>query len=101
MFAPAGTTYTPWNGSSTVAALLAANPGWSLQGTVVGFTTPSAGVFTGNTLSLNGIAGGANYDGVVIGWNGTYASFDAALSGGGAVGVSSKFTSGTGNPNTT
>lgn len=95
-WAPTGTAYTPWNASLTPAAWLAANPGWKLEGTPVGFTTPAAGKFNGGSLTLAGVTPGASIDYVVVGWTGTAASFEAAYAAGTFVGVSDKFTSATG-----
>jgi hypothetical protein len=98
-WAAAGTAYTPWSASLTPAAWYAANPGWSLGGSI-GFTTPAAGKFAGGAQTLTPLTPGGNIDYVVIGWTGSAASFDAALAANAMVGVSSKFSSGTGNPTT-
>ena len=98
-WAPTGTAYTPWTASMTPAAWYAANPGWTLDTHVTGFTTPAAGQFNGGTLTLATPAPGGTIDGVVVGWTGTATSFDAAIAAGSLVGVSGKFSSPTGNPN--
>ena len=64
---------------STLAAFLAANPGWQSVASV-GFTTPAAGRFNGGTVTLQGaITGGANAEYVIIGWTGAATTWDAAL----------------------
>jgi len=101
VWAPAGAAFTAWDGKSTAAAWLASNPAFSIAGVPVGFTTPAAGKFNGGTLTLTGqLAAGGNVDYVVMGWTGSAASFDAAVAAGSMVGISGKFSSGTGNPTT-
>jgi len=97
-WAPTGTAYTPWTTSLSGAQFYAANPGWVLSTPPTGFTTPGAGKFSGGTFTLQPLGAGGTIDYVVVGWTGSAANFDAAITGGGMVGVSSKFTSGTGNP---
>jgi hypothetical protein len=100
-WAPAGTAYQGWTGTSSAAAWFASNPGWTL-GPVVGFNTPSAGKFSGGTLTLTPLTpAGTGIDYVIIGWTGTHAGLDAALTANAMVGVSTKTPSGTGNPTTT
>jgi hypothetical protein len=97
-WAPTGTAYTPWTFSLTPAQWFAANPGWSL-GPVIGFTTPSAGKFNGGTVTLSALDRGGNIDYAIIGWTGSAQSLDAALASSSSnVGVSSRFTSATGDP---
>jgi hypothetical protein len=98
-WAAQGTAYTPWTAALSSAAWQTANAGWKLEN-AIGFTTPAAGKFTGGTLTLNPLNAGGAIDYVVVGWTGNYASFDAALTASAMANVSSKFTSGTGNPTT-
>jgi hypothetical protein len=97
-WAPSGSAYTPWAAGMTEAAFKTANPLWK-QEVTVGFTTPGAGKFSGGGLTLTPLTpAGGGIDYVIMGWTGTAASFDAALSGGAMLNVSGKFASGTGNP---
>jgi hypothetical protein len=96
-WAPAGTPYTPWSGS-TMAYWLAQNPGWAAVPAACGMNAPSAGRFNGGTMTLPTSTPGATVDCVIFGWTGTYSSFDEALFGNAMPGVSEKFTVTTGNP---
>ena len=98
-WAATGTSYVPWTASLSAGDWYTANSGWSL-GPVVGFTLPEHGKFDGGEITLSPLTAGGNIDYVVIGWTGNSASFDAALATTGYANVSSKFTSGTGNPTT-
>jgi len=98
-WAPAGTLYTPWTLSLTPSAWYAANPGWSL-GPVVGFSTPVAGKFNGGTMTLSPLAPGGTIDYVIAGWVGSYSTMDTAYAANSPVGVSTKFTTKTGDPTT-
>jgi hypothetical protein len=98
-WAASGAAYTPWTGSMSASAWYAANPAFTLAN-AVGFTTPSAGKFTGGTLTLSPLAAGGGIDYVIVGWTGAFASFDAALTANAMVGVSAKAGSTTGNPTT-
>jgi len=102
-WAAAGAAYTPWTTSMSAAQFYAANPAWVLQNpnSPTGFLTPSAGKFSGGQQTLQPLGAGGNIDYVVVGWTGSAATFDAAITGGAMVGVSGKFSSGTGNPLTT
>ena len=86
-WAATGTSYIPWTASLSASDWYAANAGWSL-GPMVGFTLPEHGKFDGGDITLSPLTAGGNIDYVVIGWTAGYAN------------VSSKFTSGTGNPTT-
>jgi hypothetical protein len=97
-WAATGTPYTYW-GYSSPSAWYAANPGWKLENPI-GFTTPTAGKFTGGTFILSPLSAGGSIDYVVIGWTGIHQSLDSAMAGNGYVAVSSRFTSATGNPTT-
>jgi hypothetical protein len=99
-WAATGTPYAPWTPSLTPAAWYAANPGWSL-GPVVGCGIPSPGRFNGGTLTLSPLAPGGTIDYVIAGWTGVFQFMDAALAGNALAGVSSKFTTATGNPTVT
>jgi hypothetical protein len=84
----------------TLEAFLGANPGWADIATV-GFTTPAAGRFNGGTVTLPNVAGGANAEYVIIGWTGTAATFDQAMSIAGTVfGSSPMLTTTTGSAGT-
>jgi hypothetical protein len=92
-YAPGGTAYTPWAGT-TASAWIALNPGWTL-GSSTGIS-PVAGRFNGGVLTLTGVAAGANADYVILGWAGAAASFDAAFAAGDQLNVSAKLTTPTG-----
>jgi hypothetical protein len=96
-WAATGTAYIPWTASLSAPDWYAANPGWS-SGPVTGFTLPEAGKFDGGEITLNPLTAGGSIDYVIVGWTGGSASFDEALATTGFANVSSKFTSGTGNP---
>ncbi len=101
-YAPAGTAYTAWdiNHPITPAAWYASNPGWILAASptiIAPLNNPVMfGKFNGGALTLTGINAGANIDYVVVGWLGSAPSFDAAYVNYQIVGVSPRFTSGTG-----
>jgi hypothetical protein len=99
-WAPAGSAYVAWQGSLSGAAWQLLNPLWKAENPI-GFTTPSAGKFTGGTLTLTPLAAGGGIDYVVMGWTGAATSFDAAIAANAMVNVSQKFGSATGNPTTT
>lgn len=88
-FAPNGTAYTAWAGT-TASAWINANPGWTLGPSTA--INPVAGRFNGGEITLNGIAAGNSADFVVLGWAGAAGSFDAAFAAGDMVNVSGKFT---------
>jgi hypothetical protein len=101
-FSALGTQAGPWFALSysSLEAFLAANPGWQSVATV-GFTTPAAGRFNGGTVTLPNVAGGANAEYVIIGWTGTAATFDQAMSIAGTVfGSSPMLTTTTGSAGT-
>lgn len=80
---------TPYNGYSgtTAAAWLVANPGWNLG--PIANIGPS-GRFNGNAVQLPGVTTSAEY--VILGWTGTYGTFDEAFAAGAMVNVSAKAT---------
>ena len=83
----------------TLGAFLAANPGWHSE--AVGGVNSANGIFNNGSVSLTGIAGGASAQYAVLGWSGTAATLDAAITGGAWVGESAIFTTTTGDPGTT
>jgi len=106
--APAGTALTALGslGASgfvpsytTLAGFLAANPGWVAYNIMN--IAPVAGRFSGATQTISPLAAGGNISYIAIGWTGTYANLDAALTAKTWLGQSAVFTSATGNPNTT
>jgi hypothetical protein len=84
---------------TTLTAFLAANAGWTSQ--LVGPVGAANGLFNNGTVSLTGIANGATANYLIIGWNGTAATYDAAVSGGAWLGTSGTATTTTGDPSTT
>jgi hypothetical protein len=68
---------------SSLAAFLAANPGWAPAvndyGAVPGLIAAAAGLFNCGIYTISNIAPGAYADYVLIAWTGTYSSCDAAL----------------------
>lgn len=97
---------------SSLSAFLTANPGWSVPDPALSSTTPAlmnfgAGLFNAGTLSLVGIAGGANANYAVIGWTGNFATYDLAYAAAFAnpaasfIGISAVATTATGNPGST
>jgi Immunoglobulin domain len=105
--APAGTALIPLINSpfggvnfSTLASWLAANPGWAaIATTEIG---PVAGIFNAGTATLWNVAPGTNAEYVIIGWTGSFPTFDAAIaSGNSSFGSSSLLTTATGNPTST
>jgi hypothetical protein len=104
--APAGTAFTSLGSLTgtgfaanytTLAAFLGANPGWTeISKTGIG---PAAGRFNGGNVTLQtAVAGGANAEYVIIGWTGSYASYDAAYAANAWMGSGPMLTTTTGNP---
>jgi len=83
----------------TLGAFLGANPGWHSE--AVGGVNSANGIFNNGAVSLTGIAGGGSAQYLIIGWTGTAATLDAAITGGAWVGESAVFTTTTGDPTTT
>src|SRR5664279_4368898 len=84
---------------SSLSGFLAANPGWVSVATT-GIAV-SAGLFSGGEQTIASIAPGANADYIVIGWTGSYASFDVAFAANAFLGESALLTTATGNPTLT
>ena len=67
---------------SSLASFLAANPGWALptnySGALPAPITAAPGIFNGGTYTIANIAEAAQADYFLIGWTGSYASYDAA-----------------------
>ena len=91
---------------SSLAAFLAANPGWAAIATAK-ISSLAPGQFFGGTVTLPNVVGGANAEYFLLGWTGNYATFDAAVAAAMAnwtasfFGESAIFTTATGNPMTT
>ncbi|HOX58479.1 MAG TPA: immunoglobulin domain-containing protein [Candidatus Paceibacterota bacterium] len=94
---------------TSLAAFLAANPGWAAatnsSGAVPVLIAVGPGLFSGGTFTIGNIAPGAPANYLLIGWTGSYTSFDAALDaalyggpGSPFLGVSAVTTTTTGNP---
>ncbi len=78
-YAPAGTTYDPWNPSQNTTDWLAQNPGWTLGPSVTnafGTIPPPSGEFDGGTITLDGVAAGAQAEYVIFAWEGNSPTFD-------------------------
>jgi len=85
---------------TTLATWMAANPGWAAY--QIGNIAPVAGRFSAGVATVSPLAAGGKIEYVLVGWSGTSASLDAAISTGADVGQSPLFTGvGTGNPTTT
>ena len=85
---------------ANLAAFLAANTGWSAIATT-GILPIAAGQYNGGTQTIGSGGAGANAQYFVVGWTGAFANYDAAMAAGsGFIGVSSVFTTTTGNPTT-
>lgn len=85
---------------STLAAFLAANPGWALTQTGIGSTAPvaaaanigfGAGLFNAGTRYINGIPAGGAAQYMVVGWTGNAANYEAAYAADAFLGVSAVF----------
>jgi len=98
-WAPAGTVYTPYAGDP--AAWKTANAAFAAAGDAKGILAAAAGRFNGGTITVPTTVAGAGIEAVVVGWQGNYASFDAAVAANAAVGASARVTfATTGNPST-
>jgi hypothetical protein len=122
--APAGTALNPlgvYEGGSgfvpaysSLAGLLAANPGWVVPYTISNGNPPpqvpapiflAPGRFNSGTMVISPLVPGGDADYVVIGWTGPYATYDAAYAADLAtpnssfLGMSTIATTATGNPN--
>jgi hypothetical protein len=86
---------------SSLSCFLAANPGWEPGTALTGGSNPGllavGGIFNNGGLSLN-VAEGANAYYIVIGWSGSWTSYDVAFAGGALLGQSGVFTTTTGDP---
>ena len=95
LFAPSGS----FPNYSSLASFLAANPGWNAYA-ITGIR-PVAGRFNGGTVTVSPLSPGGNIEYFIIGWTGSYATFDAAVAAGTVMGSSALSTSSTGDPTTT
>jgi hypothetical protein len=84
-YAAPGTAYSSLlNGANkapnytTLAGFLAGNAGWT-AGPITSILPIAAGQFNGGTVTLTGIAAGANASYAILGWNGSFASLDLAM----------------------
>jgi PEP-CTERM motif len=64
---------------SSLSAFLTANAGWTTLATAAVSTLAANGQYAGGTVTIGGIAAGANANYFVLGWTGNYATFDEAL----------------------
>ncbi len=96
-YTPAGTAYTPVPTPSlqTTEQWLAQNPGWVLGPTAGMAPPPSLGIFDGGTISLQGVAPGAEAEYVIFAW-GLGDNFDEYASLGLWYGFAGPFTTPTG-----
>lgn len=105
LWAPSGTALAaPWNPNAPVSltAFLAANPGWqALPASIKAVGPIAAGRFNAGAVTVPTATPGAPIQAAVAAWRGNFATFDAALQGGEAVGVGASFAVATGNPTTT
>jgi hypothetical protein len=105
--APAGTSLIPFTivtagglalNFLTLEGFLAANPGWNAYAITA---TVAPGRFVGSTVTVSPLAPGGSIEYFTIGWTGTCATWDQAVtSWGSMLGVSPMLTSTTGNPTT-
>jgi PEP-CTERM motif len=85
---------------ASVSGFLTANPGWGAVAT----TQIDSGGFEGFNVTINNIAAGAQADYLVIGWTGSFSSYDLAYTAATThqadsfLGVSATATTKTGNP---
>jgi hypothetical protein len=102
LWAPAGTSATPYAGGDP-AAWFTANPGWaavtSAQGGIDNIA-PVAGRFTGNTATVPTATPGATIQAIVAAWTGNFAGLNEAFAGNAMIGMSTSFSVATGNPTT-
>ncbi len=96
-YAMTGTPFTPYQFFGQ-KAWLSWNSGWQL-GPIVEINAPLPGRFNGGVVTLDGLPSGGDAQYVVFGWVGRAATFDEALFDGQMTGVTSPFTTPTGNPN--
>jgi len=89
-----GATGAPLN-YNTLAGYLAANTGWT-AGKITPILPIAAGQFNGGTVTLTGIAAGANASYAVLGWNGASTTLDAAIGAGAFIGESTPLATATG-----
>lgn len=100
-WAPAGSPFTAWVPNQSATAWLAANKGWVADPKIVAIG-PAAGRFNLGTLTLQPLAAGGNVDAVLVAWQGSHATFDAAVGASGNSGMSTKIANvKTGDPTTT
>ena len=114
--APKGTSLSPlYTGTTvpgemkypTLAAFLTANPGWAVP---AGTANPGpiglgAGIFANGNATISGIAAGGQADYIILGWTGSSATVDAAITAWkantGMFGESAIATTATADPTTT
>jgi hypothetical protein len=87
--APKGTSLTPlYTGPTTgfnyntLAAFLTANPGWAVPINTTANPGPiglGAGIFSNGNATINNITAGAQADYIILGWTGTSATVDEAI----------------------
>jgi PEP-CTERM motif len=95
-YAPAGTTYHPWNIGQMTTAWLAQNPGWTVGPMATNFLgVDNAGKFDGGTITLDGVTAGAQAEYIIFAWDGGL-TFDDNLNWGTYYGVAGPFTTLTG-----
>ena len=81
--APNGTALVPFFSITAYRSLdsfLAANPGWNAY--TITSIRPVAGLFSGGTVTVSPLSPGGDIEYFIIGWTGSYPSFDAALAAG-------------------
>ncbi len=78
-YAPAGTAYQPWDLGMPTTDWLAQNPGWTMGPTATNFLgLDNAGKFDGGTITLSGVAAGAQAEYLIFAW-GIGNTFDEAV----------------------
>ena len=97
-YAPAGTTYNPWNITQQTTDWLAQNPGWTVGPMATNFLgVDNAGKFDGGTITLDGVTAGAQAEYIIFAWGLLGDTFDDNLIGWGTYyGVAGPFTTLTG-----
>ncbi len=76
-YAPAGTAYDAWNASENTTDWLAQNPGWTLGPSATNDLGPDkVGMFDVGTITLDGIAAGAQAEYIIFAWGGDSPTFD-------------------------
>ncbi len=76
-YAPAGTTYAPWNPDQNTTDWLARNPGWTMGPSWTNRLGAGwEGKFDAGTITLDGVAAGSEAEYIIFAWGGDSPTFD-------------------------